>query len=51
MTLKDLDNKLDKFIDNEFKHLRTKVDWIFYTLIGGLVTVVTGLVIMICKGL
>jgi len=47
MTIKDLNDKLDKFIDNEFRHLRNKVDWMFYTLIGGLVTIITGLVILI----
>ena len=47
MTIKDLDKKLDTFISNDFKHLRAKVDWIFYTLIGGLITIITGLVILI----
>jgi len=49
MTIQDLDKKLDKFIENDFKHLRAKVDWMLYTLIGGLTTIITGLVILLCK--
>lgn len=40
---------LNKFIENDFKHLRSKVDWMLYTLIGGLVTIITGLIILLCQ--
>lgn len=30
----------DKFVDNEFCHLRDKVDWIFKMLIGNLIGVI-----------
>ena len=49
MTLKDLERKLDKFIDNEFCHLRKRVDKIFYILIGGLLSLVIGLLVLICR--
>ena len=44
-----LDKKIDKFIENDFKHLRARVNWVFCTLVGGLVTIITGLVILLCK--
>ena len=49
MTVQELHDILDKFIENDFKHLRTKVDWMLYTLIGGLVTIITGLIILLIK--
>jgi len=34
------DEVFDKFVTNEFCHLRDKVDWIFKMLIGNLVAVI-----------
>jgi tetrahydromethanopterin S-methyltransferase subunit G len=31
----ELKERFDKFVDNEFKHLRDKVDWIVGTVIVG----------------
>jgi len=47
MNADDVYEILKNFINNEFKHLRNKVDWLFYTVIGGLVTIITGLIILI----
>jgi len=44
MTTKELLEIFNKFIENDFKHLRTKVDWLFYTIIGGLITIISLLV-------
>lgn len=42
--VKTLKEKFDKFIDNEFCHLRARVDWILWILIlGTLVTIAIGL--------
>jgi len=38
--VKNLKERLDGFIDNEFEHLRQKVDWILWFLIlGTLITI------------
>jgi hypothetical protein len=47
MTVKELYELFDKFKTNDFHHLKCKVDWLFYTLIGGLITIITGLIILI----
>jgi hypothetical protein len=44
-----LDKKIDDFINNDFKHLRARVNWMFVTLVGGLMTIITGLILIICK--
>jgi len=49
MTVKELHALFDRFVENDFKHLRAKVDWLFYTLIGGLLTIVAGLIILIVR--
>ena len=49
MTIKDLEKRLDNFITNEFAHLRTKVDWIFYSIITLLLGTIASLVILIIK--
>ncbi len=49
MEPEDVYEILCKFIENDFDHLRSKVDWLFYTLIGGLVTIITGLIILLIK--
>ncbi|MFW6172785.1 MAG: hypothetical protein ACOC5T_03485 [Elusimicrobiota bacterium] len=33
--VQNLDKKLDKFITNEFKHLRGQVSWLFGTVVIG----------------
>ncbi len=33
MTIRELNDKLDKFIDNDFRHLEKKVDRLLYLLI------------------
>jgi len=44
MTAKEVFERLIHFIDNDFKHLKTKVDWLFYTIIGGLISIILLLV-------
>ena len=40
MTADDVYKVVRDFIKNDFHHLKNKVDWIFYTLIGGLIAVI-----------
>lgn len=40
MTADDVYKIVRDFIKNDFTHLKHKVDWIFYTLIGGLIAVI-----------
>ena len=49
MTVKELLERFDKFIENDFSHLKTRVDWLFYTIIGGLLTIIGGLAVLITK--
>lgn len=37
------------FIDNDFKHLRAKVDKLFLLIISGLITIVGGLLLLILR--
>ena len=37
------------FIDNDFKHLRNKVDKLFWVIISGLITVIGGLLFLILR--
>ena len=42
--LDELQKAFDKFIDNDFKHLRDRVDWIFWIfLLGTLVSIALSL--------
>lgn len=40
---------LCKFIENDFAHLRKKVDWVFYTIITLLLGTIANLIIMLVK--
>ncbi len=47
-----LDNvsiRLDKFIENEFKHLSRKVDWFSGVLVVSLLGIIANLVILLVK--
>ena len=45
MTANEMYKIFQHFISNDFKHLRSRVDWLFYTIVGGLITIVTILLI------
>ena len=47
--VQDIDERLTKFIENEFHYLSNRVDWMLYLLIGALVGVVTDLVLRLVK--
>ena len=49
MTVKELLQIFNTFIDNDFKHLRSKVDKLFLIIISGLITIVGGLLILILR--
>ncbi len=49
MTANEVYKIVCNFIDNDFKHLRSKVDKLFLIIISGLVTIVTGLIILILR--
>jgi len=49
MTVKELHELLQHFIDNDFKHLRSKVDWLFYSIILMLLGIITNLILVIIK--
>ena len=49
MTVKELLEIFNKFIDNDFNHLRSRVDKLFWMLLSGLLTIVTGLIILLFK--
>ena len=44
-----LEERLDRFIDNEFKHLARKVDGLLYLLVASLVGVAVDLVLRLVK--
>ena len=41
--------RLDKFIENEFKHLSRKVDWFSGVLVVSLLGIIANLVILLIK--
>lgn len=47
--INDIEGKLNTFITNEFHHLSTKVDWMFYLVIISLVGVVADLILRLAK--
>ena len=47
MTVKELLEIFNIFIENDFKHLRAKVDKLFLIIISGLLTIVGGLIYLI----
>jgi len=49
MTAKDVYELLQQFIENDFKHLRSKVDWLFYSIILMLLGIITNLILVIVK--
>ena len=49
MTVKELLEIFNTFIENDFKHLRSKVDKLFLIIISGLLTIVAGLIILMVK--
>ena len=49
MTVKELLELFNNFIENDFKHLRSKVDKLFLIIISGLITIVGGLIYLILK--
>jgi len=49
MTVKELHELFQHFIDNDFKHLRTKVDWLFYSIIIMLGGIIANLILFIVK--
>jgi len=44
MTVKELREIFEQFVENEFNHLRSRVDKLFYIAIGGLITAILTLV-------
>ena len=49
MTVKELHEIFKEFKTNDFQHLKTRVDWIFYTIIVLLGGTITSLVLLILK--
>jgi len=49
VTVKELLEIFNTFIDNDFKHLRAKVDKLFLIIISGLITIVGGLLLLILR--
>ena len=49
MTVKELLELFNNFIENDFKHLRAKVDKLFLIIISGLITIVGGLLFLILR--
>ena len=49
MTVKELLQIFNNFIENDFDHLRSKVDKLFLIIISGLITVVAGLLFLILR--
>jgi hypothetical protein len=49
MTVKELLQIFNTFIDNDFKHLRAKVDKLYIIIISGLITIVGGLLVLILR--
>ena len=49
MTAKEVYEILVNFIENDFKHLRSKVDKLFLLIISGLITIVGGLLLLILR--
>lgn len=47
--INNIESRLDKFIDNEFKHLAGKVDKILYVLITALIGFAVNLIILLVK--
>ncbi len=47
MTANEVYKVVLHFIDNDFKHLRAKVDKLFLIIISGLLTIVGGLIYLI----
>lgn len=49
MTVKELLEIFNNFIENDFAHLRSRVDRLIWIIISGLVTIVGGLLYLILK--
>ena len=49
LTVKELLQVFNNFIDNDFNHLRSKVDKLFLIIISGLLTIVAGLLFLILR--
>ena len=45
----NVESRLGRFIDNEFRHLVGKVDWMLYLVIASMVGVIIDLVLRIVK--
>lgn len=49
MKIQELYDIFQHFVDNDFAHLRTKVDWLFYSIILMLLGIIGNLVLLIVK--
>ena len=49
MTTKELLELFNNFIENDFAHLRAKVDRMIWIILTGLVTIIAGLIVLLCK--
>ena len=49
MTVKELYEMFENFKNNDFHHLKCKVDWIFYSIITLLLGTIASLVMLIIK--
>jgi len=49
MTVKELHELFQHFIDNDFKHLRSRVDWLLYGIIAGLFGIIANLIVLVIK--
>ena len=49
MNAKDVYDILCKFIENDFMHLKRRVDWIFYSIITLLLGTIGSLLLLILK--
>ena len=49
MTANDVYKRLMEFIENDFCHLRDKVDKLFWIIVSGLVAIVGGLIALLVK--
>lgn len=49
MTVKELLEILNNFIENDFAHLRARVDRMIWIILTGLVSIIAGLIVLLIK--
>jgi len=50
MNVQELYELFKRFLDNDFAHLKKKVDWLFAIHVAALLTLVANLVLFITRG-